>query len=136
MPSLKKTALGLLLLLILCIGWLVWENRTAAIPGHYVATGSWGTSTLDLNSDSTFIQSVTLPGFPKDQLVTGKWEVTGPTRYFVSRPIALRSVIDFSQTQLEKGSKHNLYTYVECSGVGPMRIDINSASGATYYKVR
>jgi hypothetical protein len=136
MPSLKKALLGLILLLILCISWLVWENRTVAIPGHYVATGSWGTSTLDLNPDGTFIQSVALQGGAKTELNAGKWEVIGPIRYLVSRPIALRSVVDFSQAQVGISSKHNLYTYVECSGLGPMRIDINSDRGATYFKAK
>ena len=139
-------ALGVTALTAKTLGppWLLWETRSAAIPGVYHADGIWGKSTLILRADHTFTQEVQFTEYDKPSVapyprhvtlhktISGRWEEYG--RSLFDQNIGIEPFIS-----LFRGDQGTTYDEKIPVSFGPVAliglgIEIDISRGIVYRK--
>jgi hypothetical protein len=138
-------ALGVTALVATVAGtsWLMWETRRSEIPGSYSAEGVWGSSTLILKKDHTFVQEVRFMEYDEPPVapyprhttmsksVTGTWEEYG--RSWFDQKLGIKPFI--SLLRLDNGKTYESFPAsfgpVALTGLG---IEIDISRGIVYRK--
>lgn len=123
--------------------FLLWETRSAALPGTYRVSTVWGYSTLTLRTDHTLTQEVQFTEYDEPEVppykqhltrhavVQGRWEERG--RDWFSRKFVMSSFM--SLAPYDQG---RVYTEFECS-YGPVMlsglgIEVDTGADIVYRK--
>ena len=77
MRTLRWTFIVFACLVGIWLSVLLWMTREAVIPGSYSAQGSWGSSTLVLRPDHTFVQETKFLGASAPMKINGIWTTDG-----------------------------------------------------------
>lgn len=134
----KRTSILVTSLILLsgAVVFSLWCTRAAAVVGVYKASGVWGTSTLSLNADHTFIQVIHFrnpysgqPNSPKE--IEGHWKNLGRNGF--SQGIELETFIGLAPW--DRGKKYvsfpASYGPVALSGLG---IEVDTGANIVYRK--
>ena len=131
-----RRAKVMLALSFLLFAWLlfvplrmIWVTRVGAIPGSYTSNGIWGTATLTMQLDGTFVETWRFRnqynGKPEGEGVTrGTWRTTG--RDWLTRDIQLetfKGLAEYSRDRTAGITGANVMGY---GGVTSIEVDAGS----------
>jgi hypothetical protein len=108
---------------------MIWVTRVGAIPGSYTSNGVWGTATLTMHPDGTFVEAWQFRneynGTPEGQGVTqGTWRDEG--RDWLTRNIDLKpfkGLAEYSRDRIPGATGANVMGY---GGVTSIEVDAGS----------
>jgi hypothetical protein len=122
--------LGLIFACLLFIPFrMLWVTRMGAIPGSYVSEGVWGTATLTMHPDGTFVEEWKFKneysGKPEGQgVIHGNWRDEG--RDWLTRDIDLTSfkgLAEYERDHVPGNRGGNVLGY---GGVTSLEVDAGS----------